>query len=1111
MNDRVSSWLESLGLDRYRDVFQQHAITWDVLPELTDEDLTSLGVLLGHRKKLLRAISQLSQNSQREQAEAATIPPSATLTPPISGRDYAERRQLAVMFCDLVGSTALARRLDPEDVQEIIRRFLDACSQAVGRFNGYVVKYMGDGLLVYFGYPHAHEHDAERAVHAGLAVLDLVQALPSEDPVHQRFDIAARIGIATGQVIVGEVLGQDTARERSVFGETPNLAARLQGLAAPNQLVVDSVTKRLVGNEFEFADAGIVSLKGFDAPIQVWRVVGATPQASRFQSYRSERLTKFIGREHETALLLDRWGDAVEGLGQVVLLRGEAGIGKSRLVRCLCDRLSENDHEAIPLQCSPYHTNTALYPVMTYLRHAAGFADEDDASTQQRKIDTLMADRGLNDRVTSALLTDLLSIHSDAQNQLLNLAPDRRKDMTLEALVQYLQKLADRSPVLFIVEDAHWIDPTTLDLLTRIMNRIRRMRALVLITARPEFRPVWAESSHVSLLTLNRLARRQSAELIASMTGGKGLPQEVQEAILMKTDGVPLYLEEFMENLLRTGFLEEGADAFTLKTPLRELVIPDSLHALLMERVDRLGPGKDIIQIGAAIGREFTYELLQAVADVSDGALSNALAPVVASGLMVKEGDGSVARYQFKHALVQDAAYHTLPKKSRRLLHARIAKTVEEKFPERSQLEPELLAYHYEQARLVTQALDYWRRAARRDAAQSANIEALNHFNSALMLLEDLPAGVNRDALELDLLIVRGFPLQRVKGYASLEVERNYLRARELSQEHSESDHHFLAIRGVWVFHLVRGAYTKARILVEDLLSQAIHRHDQNMLILAHESAGFTYQFLGRYVEAKAHLIAAKELYDVHRHHSPILDYTQDPGVSARIVLARTLWVLGEVDQVDALMQEAISRARELEHPFTLAFALATSGWIYAGMGDADRILALSDEAMALSTTHSFQVTLAWATFFHSWALAHKGHQESLSRLMKVISAAQTIGANLNSTYMLTLLAGIYLRQHRIDEGLSALAEAEKLVHSLEERCWEAEIFRLRGELLLERSEQSISAAEQCFSGAMKIAQDQHAKMLELRAATSMARLLKKTEPTRSCSTHLEFGSLQVC
>ncbi|MBS0183720.1 MAG: AAA family ATPase [Nitrospira sp.] len=1096
MNDPVAAWLERLGLDRYRELFEQNAITWDVLPELNDGDLASMGIVLGHRKQLLRAIAQLSQGgAQTGEGDTAAIPaiPTAKETASRSSdRDQAERRQLTVMFCDLVGSTALARRLDPEDLQSSIRHFLETCSEAISRFNGYIAKYMGDGLLVYFGYPHAHEHDAERAVHAGLAVLELVRALPRDSELHQDSDIAARIGIATGPVIVGELMGQDTAKERSVFGETPNLAARLQALAAPNQLIVDSATKRLIGDEFEFADQGTVVLKGFETPVQVWQVLGSKLSASRFESYRAGRLTQFIGREHETALLLGRWREAVEGEGQVVLLCGEAGIGKSRIIRNLLDRLGEERYQTIQFQCSPYHTNAALYPVTTYLRQSAGLLDEDSPPTQLHKLEALMADKGLDDRVTVALLADLLSIRGDEQNQLLNLSPDKRKDMTLEALVQYLQRLAHRSPVMLIMEDAHWLDPTTLDLITRVIDRIRQMRALVLITFRPEFRPVWAEYSHVTLLTLNRLTRRQSAELIASMTGGKVLPREVQQAVLAKTDGVPLYIEELTENLLQTGLLAEGTDSFTLKAPLREMVIPDSLQALLMERVDRLGPVKEIVQIGATIGREFPYDLLRAAVDVSEGELHNALNLVVASGLIVQEGERSFARYRFKHAFIQEAAYNTLSKKSRRLLHARIAKTVEESFPERAQLEPELLAYHYEQAGLAGPAVDYWYRAARRDAERSANIEALNHFNSALDLLKSLPQGPKRNALELELLLARGVPLLSVKGYASDDMEHNYRRAKELLQENSDSLHQFQTIWGLWVFHLVRGRLVNALGFGEDLLSLAHREQSSDLLIKAHETLGTANYFLGRFDEARTHLLAEKSLDDPNQYPSHALLYGRDSGITARTFLAGTLWILGEVEQVDTLALEAMGMARGLEHPFTRVLTLISLSWIYSAIRNAKRTLELADEAIAVSTQYSFELGWAWATSSQGWALAENGRAEGLDKLRQGLAATRATGANFNNTFTLALLAEIYLRHNRIDEGLATIEDALTLAVTGGELYWHAELLRLKGELLLGQSDQSISEAEQCFNEAPRIARDQHARMLELRAATSLARLFKK-------------------
>ncbi|MEP6933016.1 MAG: adenylate/guanylate cyclase domain-containing protein, partial [Nitrospirota bacterium] len=624
-----------------------------------------------------------------------------------------------------------------------------------------------------------------------------------------------------------------------------------------------------------------------------------------------------------------------------------------------------------------------------------------------------------------------------------------------------------------------------------IIGRIRQMRVLLLITFRPEFKPVWAEYSHVTSLTLSRLPRRQSAELVAAMTGGKRLPPEVQQAILAKTDGVPLYIEAMTENVLESGLLTEGNDSFTLKATLQELPIPNSLHALLMERVDRLGPAKDIVQTGAAIGREFTYEMLRATVEVPDSQLRQALDRFIASGLIFQEGEIPLTTYHFKHALVQDAAYSTLSKKPRRALHARIANALEQRFAERVTREPELLAYHYEQAGLAGPAVEYWHRAARRDAEHSANIEALNHFQRALELLKELPPGPERNALELELLIARGVPLLSVKGYASDDMEHNYRRAKDLSQEHSSSVHQFRAMRGLWIFHLVRGHLANARGLAENLHALAHREETSDLLVEAHRDLGTTYFYLGRFDEARTHLLTAKSLYEPNQHRAHALLYGQDPGITAGSYLARTLWILGEVGQAETIAREAIDMARKLEHPYTLVFLLVTLSWLYSTVRNPKRTLELADEAIAVSTQYSFELSFAWATISQGCALAEIGHEEGLGKLLQGLSATRATGARIHDTWTLALLAEIYLRNKHCDEGLATIEEALTLAVTEGEMFWHAELLRLKGELLLGQSDPSVQAAEQCFCEALKIAQDQHAKMLELRAATSLAKLWK--------------------
>lgn len=1086
MTDRVSAWLESLGLDRYREAFEHSDITWDLLPELTDEDLTALGMLLGHRKKLRRAIAQLVQHRDGDPTTAQASPVDHPVPPPSSSRAQAERRQLTVMFCDLVGSTALANRLDPEDVQPIIRQFLDACSDAISRGHGYIAKYMGDGLLAYFGYPHAHEHDAERAIHAGLAVLELVKTLPRDGRQDQ--ELAVRIGIATGHVLVGELIGTEIAQERSVFGETPNLAARLQSLAAPNQLIIDATTRLLVGNEFEFADCGAVALKGFDLPVQAWQVVGRNVSVSRFESYRSGRQTHFIGRESEIALLLTRWREAVEGEGRVVLLSGEAGIGKSKLVWRLGEQLREERHYIITLQCSPHHTKTALYPVLNHLRRVIGITGEDRPATQWQKLETFAATSGLHDPITVTLLGDLLSIPGGDQRSPVMLSPDKRKELMLEALLHLLQSRAMQCPTLCIVEDVHWIDPTSMDLLTRAIGAIQRMPALLVITARPDFNSTWSESNQVMVLTLSRLSRRQSVELLVSTAGGKALPLEVEQMILAKTEGVPLYVEELTDSVIKSRLLIEEPHAFRLKAPLKDFTIPDSLQALLTERIDRLGLAKEIAQIGAALGREFGYELLRELVDVAERELEDGLQALCASGLMVQEGEIPLAKYVFRHALIQDAAYSILPKAARRTLHLRIAQSLETKFAERTAREPELLAHHYEQAGLISPAIKYWFLAAQRDATRSVHIEALHHFDQALHLLAHVPQDSARNALELDLLIVRGRTLISLRGGGADEIECNYRRAKELSQENPDSVRHFFATWGLWIFHLVRGQLATAGVLAEDLLALSQLQQKQDLLVRAHSSMGWTSFFFGRFDEAKSHLLTTVSLHDSHK-----ISFTQDAGVSARTILARTQWILGKVDQVESLVQEAVGMARELGHPFTLAFTLTAASEVHVTLRDAYHALRFAEEAIAVSTKYSFEGPLAWATSFQGWAMFEMGNEaEGLTRLLKGIAAAREAKAGIDETHTLALLADVYLRKQQIDEGLGVIEEALALVHSRGEAYWHVELIRLKGELLLAQSGYLLAATEQCFLGAIQIAQAQQATMLELRAATSLAKLLKK-------------------
>jgi class 3 adenylate cyclase len=762
----VSTWLRELGLAGYAQAFRANDIDADVLRRLTADDLIALGISsIGHRRKLLDAIAELPR------------PDSGALREPEAPR-AAERRQLTVLFCDLVGSTELAARLDPEDMSRVIRAYQECCAAVVERWGGHVAKYMGDGVLAYFGWPVAHEDDAERAVRAGLA---LGQALtrvttPAVEP------LAARVGIATGLVVVGEMIGEGAAREEAVVGETPNLAARLQALAEPGGVVISQATRRLVGGLFELDDLGSQQLKAFVELLAAWRVAGEGRAEGRFEARHAGGLTPLVGREHELDLLFDRWQQASEGEGQVVLLSGEPGIGKSRLVRALRERLGDALYTTLSHLCSPFYQTSALHPVIDLLERAAGFTRDDPPARKLDKLEALLA-RGTNDVAAAApLIAALLSLPTGDRYPPLDLAPERQKHEILNALLVQLTGLAAERPVLALYEDVQWADPSTLELLERVIERVQRLPVLVLVTFRPEFVPPWRGRAHLTALSLNRLNRRRGAAMVAELTG-KALPAEVLEQILLKTDGVPLFVEELTKAVLELGLLRDAGDRYVLGGPLPPLAIPPTLQDSLVARLDRLAPVKEVAQVAACIGREFGYELLAAVLPLDSTALHDALHALAQAELVFGEGTPPHANYLFKHALVRDAAYESLLKSRRQALHARIAGALEERFPDIASAQPELVAHHCTAAGLTEKAVEYWSKAGQSAIERSAMAEAVVQLKKGLELLAGLPADSTGGRRELDLQVALGVALMAAEGWGSREAVGAYARARELSEQ----------------------------------------------------------------------------------------------------------------------------------------------------------------------------------------------------------------------------------------------------------------------------------------------------------------------------------------
>jgi class 3 adenylate cyclase/predicted ATPase len=1072
----IGGWLQSLGLGQYEAAFRANEIDAKVLPDLTAEDLKELGVsAIGHRRAILAAIAKLSPPS----APSAEIEKPPIAAP--SARDAAERRQLTVMFCDLVGSTALSARLDPEDMREIIGAYHRCCAQQITKAGGFVAKYMGDGVLAYFGYPQAHEDDAERAVRTGLSLTEAVSKLRTEHDAA----LQVRIGVATGLVVVGDIIGEGDAQDRGVVGDTPNLAARLQTLAEPGQVVISNSTHRLTSGMFDYRDLGRVTLKGLANAEQAWQVLGASTAESRFEAQHGSALTPLVGREEELELLLRRWQQAKVGEGSVVLISGEPGIGKSRLAQTLLDRLRDEPHTRLRSFCSPYHQDTALYPTITQLERAAGFRREDTDEHRLIKLETVLA-QATNDLDEAVpLLAALLSIPIGDRYPALDLTPQKRKEKTLKTLVAQVEGLAARQPMLMVVEDAHWIDPTSLELLDLIVDRVASLPVLLIVTYRPEFTPSWIGRSHVTSLILNRLPRRQRAEMVAGVTEGKALPKEIADQIVERTDGIPLFIEELTKAVVESGVLADAGDRYTLAGPSAPLAIPETLHASLLARLDRLAPVREVAQIGAALGRQFSHELISAVASIPQQQLDDALAQLIRAELMFRRGTPPDAEYTFKHALVQDTAYSTLLRERRRQLHARIAETLERQFPDIVATEPALLARHCAEAGLNEKAVGYWLKAGQQGVARSAMTEAVVQLQKGLALLASLPENASRGQQELELQIALGRALIATRRYGASAVGETIRRAHALAEQLDRPDYLLPLLYSQWVFNTVRGKHKLALPFAEQMEAH----NDEVTRLHGHHLHGASRLFLGE-------LVAARELFEqclglgdpVHR--AVFARRTaEDPHAVNLIQLAMSLAFLGHIDQASARVDEALSEARRLGHAHALAVVLNFACWAKCvGGSPHESLLGHAEELITLSNEHGFPQHLGWGLLFRGWSLtAHGQAHEGFPLLRRGLSAARDTGAILATPLALTMLSEANAKLGHPVVGLTQLAEADQIIDTTDERIWEAVVHRLRGELLTATGDQA--AAEQSYYQALAVAKRQSAKVFELRAATSLARL----------------------
>jgi class 3 adenylate cyclase/predicted ATPase len=1052
----IAAWLHSLGMQQYEAAFRDNAIDATVLPELTADDLKDLGVnLVGHRRKLLAAIAAL-------RTDVGPVPEAPAAGP------AAERRQLTVMFCDLVGSTALSAGLDPEDLREVIAAYHRAIAEIVGGLDGFVAKYMGDGVLVYFGYPRAHEDDAERAVRAGLGAIDAVGRLY----VHS-VKLQARVGIATGLVVVGDLIGEGSAQEQSVVGETPNLAARLQALAEPDAVVIAAGTRRLVGDLFEVRDLGAVEVKGIAAPVPAWQVLRPSAVASRFEALRGSALTPLIGRDEEIDLLLRRWARAKAGDGQVVLVSGEPGIGKSRIAAALEERLQTEPHLRLRYFCSPYHQDSALYPFIDQLGRASGFAHDDPASARLEKLEALLALAAPPDE-DLALLADLLSLPASVYRPLPSLSPQRKKEKTLEALLHQLVGLARQQPMIMVFEDAHWIDPTSRELLDLTVGRVSNLPVLLIVTFRPEFQPPWIGQPQVSILTLNRLDRRDRAVLVEQIAGGKALLDEVVAQIVDRTDGVPLFVEELTKSVLESGVSLVG--------------IPTTLHDSLMARLDRLASVRLVAQIGAAIGREFSYQLLHAVSRLPEEELQAALARLVSSELVFQRGRPPDAVYSFKHALVQDAAHGSLLRSTRQRLHAQIAEALEAYSPELMDSQPELFAQHYQEAGLVEKSVAYWGRAGRRSTTRSAMAEAVAQFRKGLDQLALLPVSPEHQQQELEFHSAVGAALQAVKGLAAPEAGEAYARARILWEQLGSPSEFLRVPYGQSIYHMNRGELDLAQRLGEDLLRLSGQRNDPAGLVLGHLSFARTLMLSGRFASSRSHLGEVLALYDPISHRSLVQQVLLDPQVFSQASLGIVLFCLGYPDQALAQSNAAIVEARRVAHLPSLTVTLAWAALLLSLVGENAALGERVDQLVAVAAEQGLLLWRAHGTILCGCVKVKNGDvAEGISLLRDGSAAYRATGAETWMPSYIAFLARAYEIAGQMEDALTHLDDALQIVERTGERWLEAELHRQRGQLLLQQG--NPEAAEQLYRKALSIAREQEAKLWELRAAVSLARL----------------------
>ena len=1079
----IAEWLGRHGLGQYIQTFAENKIEYSVLSDLTEDDLKKIGVPLGHRKKMLRAIEALTAAGPRTGTTTAVS--NVTDASPTSGqrqRREAEFRQITVMFCDLVGSTQLSQQLDLEDLQKLIDAYRRECSTAIRRYGGEVARYLGDGVMAFFGWPYAHEDDAARAVHAALEIVSGVTKISG--PV----TLACRVGVCSGPVVVGEIANSTASSSMDAVGETPNIAARLQTLAAINTVLISESTRRLVSTVFDLQDLGLQELKGVTEAVHVYRVLAAKSAGSRFEAAHSGSLTPLIGRSSELSLLLDRWKKVKEGDGQVILLSGIPGVGKSRLLHELKSHIQHEPHILLHHQCSPYHSQSAFFPVIEQIEKAVQLTAREADSEKIAKLKAYLPRLTNNSVEPVLLIAKLLSVYTENHDEVSELTPQQIKNKTISTLLDMLLAFSLQRPTLCIFEDAHWVDPSTLELLDLIISRIGHARVLLIVSCRPEFHPPWIAHANITIHSLTRLSQTEVRTLIRDLLKGRNISEELVDQIIEKADGVPLFIEELTSSTLSAPLQTQGTSGRTAQPAL--LRVPETLSDALMERLDRVAPSRRVVQTAAVIGREFSYDLLAAASRLTDEDMVSVLSQLEQADIIYRVAISPSVRFAFKHVLLRDAIYDSLLRSKRQQVHSDIAAILKNDYPKLVENQPELLAYHYQEAGNHQLAIRCWFESGQRALAHSANVEAIANFRKALQLLNALPETSDRSKQEIDIQLALGIPLIAVRGYASTETREAFSRARTLCLRLGNIPEYFQTLFGLWGHSWMSGKNDDAFRMADEFLSRSRALSDSVLLMVAHRVMGSTLLTTGDFRSSANHFEEAIRL-SFSKGKQPLYNlYMVEPQAASLLLLSWDLWFLGYPDQSLSRVSEALALAQDLGHPYTVAFAHYMTSVVHLLRGDAARALESAEKSFEMSQEQRFSLYVILSRISRGRAIGNLGRLgEARTELALGIDEARRNGVGFMLPMMDSWLADVHAKTGENECALSIVERILANIGDVTGRSWEAELHRQRAQILLALNPLKVSEAESYLKKSIEVARGQSAKSLELRAATSLAEL----------------------